>query len=104
MKKIFPLLVALALLLCGCAFLHSKTVSNPKTGEVTTTVTAYSLWDAQGNLTKFQNRGVTTSSNEWAPGTSIAGLSQSAQSTNINDLIGTVVGAAVQGAVKGAKP
>lgn len=94
----------LSLSLTGCAFLHSKTVSNPKTGEVTTTVTAYSLWDAQGNLTKFQNRGVTTSSNEWAPGTSIAALSQSAQSTNINDLVGSAVGAAVKAGIMSVKP
>ena len=84
----------------GCAFLHSKTSTNPKTGEVVTTVTAYSLFDSTGNLTKFQNRGTLTSSNEWAPGTSIGTLSQSSTSTNLNDIVGTVVGAAVKAAIK----
>lgn len=90
---------ALAVSLCGCAFLHSKTLTD-KQGQVTTVVTAYSLFDSTGNLTKFQNRGQLTSSNEWSPGTTIGSLSQTSTSTNLNDILGTVVGAAVKAAIK----
>ena len=102
MKKTF-LTIGLAFGLTGCAFLHSSTSTN-KQGVVTTTVTAYSLFDSSGNLTKFQNRGTLTSSNEWAPGTSIGTLSQTSSSTNLNDIVGIIVSSAVSGAVKGAKP
>lgn len=97
MKRIILLL---PMLISGCAFLHSKTVTNPKTGEIKTTVSAYTLFDSQSALTKFQNRGVLTSSNEWAPGTTIGSLNQSATSTNLNEILGVVVGAAVKAAVK----
>ena len=90
-------------ILTGCSFLHSKTSTN-KQGVVTTTVTAYSLFDSTGNLTKFQNRGTLTSSNEWAPGTTIGTLSQTSSSTNLNDIVGIIVSSAVSGAVKGVKP
>jgi len=102
MKKTL-LTIGLAFGLTGCAFLHSSTSTN-KQGVVTTTVTAYSLFDSSGNLTKFQNRGTLTSSNEWAPGTSIGTLSQTSSSTNLNDIVGIIVSSAVSGAVKGAKP
>ena len=102
MKKTL-LTIGLAFGLTGCAFLHSSTSTN-KQGVVTTTVTAYSLFDSTGNLTKFQNRGTLTSSNEWAPGTTIGTLSQTSSSTNLNDLIGTAVGAAVKAGVTAAKP
>jgi hypothetical protein len=96
-----PILWALALCaLCGCAFLHSKTNTDPKTGQVTTVVTAYTVFDSQSALAKFQNRGQLTSSNEWAPGTSIGTLNQSATSTNLNEILGVVVGAAVKAAIK----
>jgi hypothetical protein len=101
MKRITYL--PLALFLTGCAFIHSTTLTD-KQGRIVTHVTSYTLFDSQAALTKFQNRGTLTSSNEWSPGTSIGALNQQSQTTtNFNDLIGTVVKAAVQGAVTGAK-
>jgi len=97
MRRIIPLIAALAL--SGCAFLKSTT-ETASDGTVKTRVTSYTLWDSDAQLAKFQNRGAMTRSNEWAPGTSIGGLNQSSTSTNINDLLGTVVGAAVKAAVK----
>jgi hypothetical protein len=93
------LVSGLLLLGSGCAFVHSRTRSTAD-GEVTTVVTSYTLWDGNAALAKFQNRGMVTRSNEWAPGTSIGSLNQQTTSTNINDLIGTVVGAAVRAAAK----
>lgn len=98
MMRLALSLMAVALL-AGCAFLHSKTQTE-QDGEVTTVVTSYTLWDSQAALARFQNRGVVTHSNEWAPGTTIGSLNQSSSSTNVNDLIGTVVGAAIKAGVK----
>lgn len=91
------------ILLASCAFLHSKTETNPTTGEIETKVTAMTFFDSQSQLTKFQNRGVLTSSNEWAPGTSIGSLNLEATSTNLNQILGIVVQKAVEGAVGAAK-
>jgi len=96
--KIF-LLAIIALSFTGCAFLKSTTETGPE-GTVTTRVTSYTLWDSDAALAKFQNRGVLTRSNEWAPGTSIGSLSQASTSTNINELISSVVAAAVKAAIK----
>lgn len=91
------------ILLAGCAYLTSNTSTNPQTGEITTKVRAITLFDSQSALTKFQNRGVLTSSNEWAPGTSIGSLNQEASGTNFVDLIGAAAKGASQGAVQGLK-
>lgn len=91
------------ILLVSCAYLTSNTSTNPQTGEITTRVRAITLFDSQSALTKFQNRGVMTSSNEWAPGTSIGSLNQEATSTNLNQILGIVVQKAVEGAVGAAK-
>jgi hypothetical protein len=94
----------LPLLLSGCAYLHSTTTktTDPKTNitVVKTSVRAYTLWDGQSALAKFTNRGETVTSNEWSAGTYIGSLSQSSSSTNINELAGAVVGAAVSAAIK----
>jgi hypothetical protein len=99
--RILGLLGLMGLLFCGCARLYSVTDTTTADGmTVRTKVSSYTLWDSQSALTKFQNRGATTHSNEWAPGTTIGSVSQSSSSTNINDLAGTVVGAAVRAAVR----
>ena len=90
----------LCLLCVGCQFLHSKTekLAPDGTREITT-ATSYSLWDSQGQLLRFRNTtGGYAGSNNWVSGTSIGSLNQEASSTNINDLIGTIVGAAVKAA------
>lgn len=92
-------ILALCYGLCGCAYLHSTTSSTPD-GTVQTKVTSYTLFDSNAELTKFRNAGQLTQSNQWAPGTTIGGLNQSATSTNLDQLIGIVVGAAVKAAVK----
>jgi hypothetical protein len=87
--------------LCGCAYLSSKTQSTRDTNGfeiVTTRVRSYTLFDGEAQLAKFANRGTMTQSNQWAAGTTIGAMNQSSSSTNINELIGAVV----QGAVKGA--
>ncbi len=99
-RKLFLSLSALALVGTGCAYMHSTTESStdPKTKIVTveTKVRAYTLFDSQSGLTKFRNAGETTRSNEWASGTTIGQLSQSASSTNVSADIGTIIGAALK--------
>ncbi len=85
--------------LIGCARLHSTTWDTTS-GKRTTYVTVTTFFDSTSALAKFQNRGSTTQSNEWAAGTSVGTLNQSATSTNLNELIGTVVSAAVKAAAK----
>jgi len=90
--------------LAGCAYIHSTTTktTDPKTSVTTikTSVRSYTLWDSQAALAKFNNRGETVGSNEWAAGTYIGSLNQSSSSSNINELAGAVVGAAVNAAIK----
>jgi hypothetical protein len=100
--------VTVALFLCGCAFLHSKTTRTYSIlpgGTITnvtekTVATAYTLWDANSSLAKFRNQSSQSGygSNTFAPGTYMSALNESATSTNINDLVGTIVGAAVKAA------
>lgn len=105
MKLIISLI---SLLFCvGCAVLRSKTVRyDASTGEPTelTRVSVVTFWDSQSSLTKFRNTTgqIGNGSNVWSypGGTSIGGLDESATSTNINQLIGVIVGAAVKAAVK----
>lgn len=112
MKNIIVLL-SIVMLASGCAYMRSETkdpvisvVSSNKV-EVAyklTLVRAYTLFDSQSALTKFRNTTgqVGNGSNIWsyAPGTSIGGLDQAASGTNFNDLVGTIVGAAVSAAKK----
>ncbi len=83
----------------SCARLHSTTW-DASTGARTSYVTVTTFFDANSNLTKFQNRATLTESNQWAAGTSVGSLNQTATSTNLNELIGTVVSAAVKAAAK----
>ncbi len=101
MKRLL-LLIPVAVL-PGCANLHSTTW-DATTGQRTSYATVTTFFDSQSALTKFQNRASTVHSNEWSAGTSIGTLNQSASSTNLNELIGIVVQAAVQGAAKSVKP
>lgn len=97
------------MLLVGCAFLHStttRTYSVLPGGTITnvtekTVATAYTLWDANSTLAKFRNQSSPSGygSNTFAPGTYMQNLNESSTSTNINELIGVVVGAAVKAAV-----
>ena len=89
MKKL--LTFGLLLGLCGCAGVTSKT--NP---DGSTTMKAFTFFDSQSALTKFQNRAVLTESNQWAPGTSIGSLNQSSTSTNLGIIMGETLGTALK--------
>jgi hypothetical protein len=98
--------VALLLMLDGCAELTSTTTELRNAGatnevKVTTRVHVSTLFDSQSQLTKFENRGSVTQSNQWASGTRMGQLTQeSATTTNFNALVGEIVGAAVSAAKK----
>jgi hypothetical protein len=101
MKKIVTPIVAL--LLTGCAFCHSTTKSYPTPGNtntvtVVTKTTIYTLFDANSQLTKYNVRGTTVQSNQWAQGTYIGQLGQNSTSTNLAVIIGEAVGIAVKAA------
>jgi len=96
MRLLFASLL-LVLSVPGCAYLHSTTQSSTD-GTVTTRVTSYTIFDSNAELAKFRNAGQLTRSNEWAPGTTIGSLNQSSSSTNLTEIIGAVVGAAVKAA------
>lgn len=66
-------------------------------------MTVTTFFDSTSALTKFQNRASLTQSNEWAAGTSVGSLNQTATSTNLDALVGLIVQSAVAGAVKGVK-
>jgi len=85
-----------ALSLSGCAYLHSTTED---ANGVKTSVRAYALFESQNQLLKFANRGTTTQSNQWAPGTSIGSLNETATSSNLVNVISAVA----EGVVKGFK-
>lgn len=104
MKRLFVTAVlALVLWSTGCAYLHSTTErsTDPKTGIVTekTYAKAYTIFDANANLTKFANRSGYTdgSTNKWAPGTYISNLNESSTTTNLVNIIGAVAQGIVQG-------
>lgn len=107
--KLVSILLIPYLALTGCAYLTSRTekTTDPNTRIVTeyTKVRCYTLFDGNAALTKFRNSAGGMSSNGmvFTSGTTIQGLTQEASGTNVNDLVGTVVSAAVQGAVTAAK-
>jgi hypothetical protein len=100
------LLVALGLVLglsCGCAYLRSTTTRTPAmvldgTNAPTlgfqekTTIRAYTLFDSQSALAKFSNK----VSDKGPSGTTIAGLEQSATTTNAFQGAGEMLGAALK--------
>jgi hypothetical protein len=86
----------LVLLLNGCAWVHSKTYSD--TGKLQTKVIAFTVCDSHNSLTKLRNSNATTTNGMYGAGTSLSGLDQSATTTNMNEIIGVVVQAAVKGA------
>jgi hypothetical protein len=108
MKRLIP--AVFAILLTGCAYVHTHTWERqpnrppfPITQTngacvVETSVTAFALFDAQTVMQKMVVRGRTVQTNEYSPGTYIGGLNEAASGTNFNDLLGTVVGAAVKAA------
>ena len=75
---------------------------DPSTGKLSAKSTTYTLFDSQSSLTKLHidTMMATNKNGVWSPGISIAGLNQESSSTNLNDLFGVVVGAAVKAAVK----
>ncbi len=70
-----------------------------------THATAYTLWDANSQLTKFRNQSSPSryGSNSFAPGTYLSGLNEASTSTNINQLAADITAAAVGAAVSAAK-
>ena len=97
---LFAILLAAGLVVSGCAHVSSRTTktTDPKTGVTTeeTKVIAYSLWDSENELSKLRNSTGGTNGS----GTYIGALNQASTSTNLNQLIGVVVDAAVKAAVK----
>ena len=103
MKTLFTFTV-LALLVAGCAFCHSTTKSYPNPANTNTVIavtktTIYTLFDANSQLTKYNVRGTTVQSNQWAQGTYIGQLGQNSTSTNLSVIIGEAVGIAVKAAM-----
>lgn len=114
MKYLLALIAAaaLALTLTGCAYVHSTT-QTPEVAVVDgkpvivgyqrTHMTGFTLFDANNALTKVHINSDTgkVGTNTFSPGISFGSVSEQSQTTtNFNDLIGTVVGAAVKAAVK----
>ncbi len=103
MKRLLLCLPVAAL--CGCAYMHSATVRSldPKTGIVTETTTAraYALFDANSSIMKFRNQsGYSGGTNAgFSPGTYMAGVNESATSTNL----ATIIQAVATGVVNGLK-
>jgi hypothetical protein len=64
---------------------------------VVTSVRVYTLFDSQAALAKFNNH-----IDPHTQGTSIGRFEESSTTTNLNELIGTVVSSAVSAAIKGA--
>lgn len=111
MKIRLLLIPLIAVLFCGCAYLRSTTkdpvftavgTNSVLVGYKRTTVRAYTFFDSQSALSKFRNTtgAVGTNGYIFAPGTSIGNLDTASSGTNFNDLIGTIVGAAVGAAKK----
>ncbi len=96
MKRLTLLLPVLSL--AGCAFLHSVTY-DPLTGKRSTSATAYTIFDANSTLVKFNNRASATTNGTWAPGTSIGSLNESSSTSNLVSIIGAVA----QGVAAGLK-
>ena len=113
MKLLFSITL-LALCLPACSSLHSTTIRtssiNPTNGAVTsvtekTSARVFTFFDGQANVTKFRNQSSPSAygSNSFAPGTYATGIGLESSTTNLNEILGVVVQAVVQGAVKGAK-
>lgn len=84
----------------GCAYLRSttSTATDPKSGIVTqrTTVRAYSVFDAQAQLTKFRNsNGGPT--NNFSAGTSVGTLNEQSSASNLVAIIQAAAAAAAGG-------
>jgi hypothetical protein len=95
MKKLFPIV----LLLSGCAF-HSSKLYDPATGNLVATTRIYTLFDSQSSLAKLHIDTLSASNKAgiWSPGISLSGMQQEASSTNLNEILAVVVGAAVKAA------
>ena len=100
------LILPLAMLLAGCAYLRSSTTKAPD-GSENTIVRVVTFFDSQSQLTKFRNTTgqIGNGSNVWSypPGSSIGSYDATSTSTNFNELLGLLMQSAVAGAVKGAK-
>jgi hypothetical protein len=97
MKKLILLLP----LLSGCAYLRSTTTSITGTNGITTaktTVRAYSLFDANAQLTRFRNSTGSPSTNGIAPGTYVGSLNESSSASNLVNAITVGIGAGLKAA------
>ncbi len=107
-------IVALPLLMGGCASLTSETTrevsTNPTNGVVTvierTEAHGRTFLDANASFMKFYNRSgyATNSGGTFAPGTYAAGVNESSSSTNLDKIVQAVTAGAVQGAAAAMKP
>lgn len=80
------LFAVLSVGLCGCAYMHSTTISYGPDGKPTgnTRATVYAVFDSNAQFTRFRNQSSMsgTTNNQYAPGTYVAGLNESSTSTN----------------------
>ncbi len=82
MKRIIPILL-LALLASGCAQFSSRQVETAADGTTRETrIRVYTLFDANSDLTKLR-----ASTTDKTQGMSLAGLSESASSTNFVEIL-----------------
>lgn len=100
MKKTLAVMVA-ALAFVGCArFATTQTdiskenTDGTTTRTITTKAASYTFFSSDSSLAKWK-----ASQTDKTQGAEVGGLAQHADATNINEIIGTVVGAAVKAAV-----
>jgi len=89
---IIPLIIA-TVFATGCAYLKSTTTSTTQTNGVTTvytTVRAFSVLDANDNLTKFRNAGLSSTNGTFPPGTTIGSLNQSSTTSNVVAIVNAI--------------
>jgi len=81
------ILLLLTATLTGCAYLRSTTLTqtDPKTGIITqkTVVRAYTLFDANAQLTRFRNSNGATNTNTWPAGTTVGTINEQSSLSNI---------------------
>jgi len=89
-----------ALCLCGCSSFRSDQIeTRPDGSRVEQHQKITTFWDSKSDIARLR-----ASTTDKTQGLTVGSISQESTSTNINDLVGTVVSAAVQGAVKAAVP
>jgi len=87
------------LLLTSCSSFHSKqTQTKPDGTIIESDLRVTTFWDAQALVAK-----VRASTTDKTQGLTVGGLSEASESSNVVSLVERVVGAAIKGAVEGAK-